>query len=200
MASTNAQFPTLTVLQKKPDWNVCSVILWIVFYSVCSSCFWDIHSFTCGVRDRKCVCTLPPPGWRCSGVEQRSGLSLLQSKWHVPVSKFLFDSPHLPAGSQTAFLDITSVWPLFHSGVAAFSIEGLCISWLHSPAGSKLVVDLITHVSVALELLAVFACSTGYGQALLNSLLRTGNLRILNHCRKEGISFCFLQGRKFIGI
>lgn len=66
----------------------------------------------------------------CSGVVQRWDLSLLQSKWHVPMSKFLLDSPNLPAGSWTASLDIPRVWLLFCSHVAAFSFEGLCISWL----------------------------------------------------------------------
>lgn len=128
--------------------------------------------------------------WGCTEVRSK----FLQSKWHVHVSRFLLDSPHLPAGFWIALLCITRVWPLFQSHVAAFSVEGLRSSWLHSPAGSELVVDLIMHMQAwPLNCWQPLPAAWAYWQFLLKSLLCAGNLHVLNHCIKEGVSFYFLQ-------
>lgn len=128
--------------------------------------------------------------WGCTEVRSK----FLWSKWHVHVSRFLLDSPHLPAGFWIALLCITRVWPLFQSHVAPFSVEGLRSSWLHSPAGSELVVDLITHMwAWPLNCWQPFPAAQAYWQSLLKSLLCTGNLHVLNHWIKGGVSFYFLQ-------
>lgn len=178
----------------KPGWNVQSVILpsVLVLSLFIHLAFWTSIFFPCGERDHKCVSTLPTPGWGYGEVVQKSGLSSLQSKWHVHVSRFLLDSPHLPAGFWIALLCITNVWPFFQSHVAAF--RGLCSSWLHSSAGSKLVVDLITHVQAwPLNCWQPLPAARVYWHSLLKSLLCTGNLHVLNHCIKGGVSFYFLH-------
>lgn len=141
MSSINAQLPAFTM--ERQSLVEMSVIFPVVL--ILSLLMHLIYFFTCGKRHHDRESTLPCPGWGHSGVVQKSGRSLLQGKWHVHMSRFL-DSLHLPAGFWIALLCIARVWPLFQSHVAAFSVEGLRSSWLHSLAGSELVVELVTHM------------------------------------------------------